>query len=126
MSLHKKLTLSLVIGCGSGVFDKPFLTKLLELNKSIYFVGAYPNKLECLKTEEWCQQLSTFKPDKFTFKIHPIKLEKFESSQSFDIILLIHSFYYFSEIESSFQKINELLREEGIKIIVIAIKTELR
>ncbi|NEO56870.1 MAG: hypothetical protein F6K54_29630 [Okeania sp. SIO3B5] len=45
----------LSIGCGSGVFDKPFLTKLLELNKSINFVGVEPNKVECVKTEEWCQ-----------------------------------------------------------------------
>ncbi|NES68823.1 MAG: class I SAM-dependent methyltransferase [Okeania sp. SIO2D1] len=116
----------LSIGCGSGLFEKPFLTKLLELNKSIHFVGIDPNKVECIKTEEWCHELSTIKPEKFRFKIHPIKLEKFESSQSFDVILLIHSFYSFSEIESSFQKINELLREEGIVIIVIAIKTEFR
>ncbi|NER03965.1 MAG: hypothetical protein F6K17_15760 [Okeania sp. SIO3C4] len=86
----------LSIGCGSGVFDKPFLTKLLELNKYIHFVGVEPKEVGCLKTEEWCQELSTFKPNKFRFKIHPIKLEKFESSQSFDIILSIHSFYYFS------------------------------
>ncbi|NEQ77896.1 MAG: class I SAM-dependent methyltransferase [Okeania sp. SIO2C9] len=116
----------LSIGCGSGLFEKPFLTKLIELNKSIHFVGIDPNKVECVKTEEWCQELSTIKPDKFRFKIHPIKLEKFELSQSFDIILLIHSFYSFLEIESSFEKIHELLREEGIAIIVIAIKTEFR
>ncbi|NES68824.1 MAG: class I SAM-dependent methyltransferase, partial [Okeania sp. SIO2D1] len=60
------------------------------------------------------------------FKIHPVKLEKFESSQSFDIILSIHSFYSFSEIESSFQKVYKLLESEGIVIIVIAVKTELR
>ncbi|NES77774.1 MULTISPECIES: methyltransferase domain-containing protein [unclassified Okeania] len=87
--------------------------------------GVDPNKVECAKTQEWCQELSRFKPEKFRFKIHPVKLEKFESSQSFDIILLIYSFYYFSEIESSFEKIHELLREEGIAIIVIAIKTEI-
>ncbi len=102
------------------------MTKLIELNKSIHFVGIDPKKLKCVKTEEWCQELSRCQPEKFRFKIHPVKLEKFESSQSFDIILLIHSFYYFSEIESSFQKVYELLREEGIAIIVIAIKTELR
>ncbi|NES77775.1 MULTISPECIES: hypothetical protein [unclassified Okeania] len=28
----------LSIGCGSGIFEKPFLTKLLELNKSIHFL----------------------------------------------------------------------------------------
>ncbi|NEO56872.1 MAG: class I SAM-dependent methyltransferase [Okeania sp. SIO3B5] len=116
----------LSIGCGSGLFEKPFLKKLIELNKSIHFVGIDPNKVECVKTEEWCHKLNRFQPDKFTFKIHPIKLEKFESSQSFDIILLIHSFYLFSEIESSFHKIYELLEEEGIVVIVIAIKTELR
>ncbi|MGD1700875.1 class I SAM-dependent methyltransferase [Dapis sp. BLCC M229] len=116
----------LSIGCGSGIFEKPFLTKLIELNKSIHFVGIDPKKLKCLKTEEWCQELRTIQPDKFRFKIHPVELEKFESSQSFDIVLLIHSFYYFSEIESSFQKIYKLLGEEGIAIIVIAVKTELR
>ncbi|NEP08630.1 MAG: class I SAM-dependent methyltransferase, partial [Okeania sp. SIO4D6] len=72
----------LSIGCGSGIFEKPFLTKLLELNKSIHFVGVDPNKVECAKTQEWCQELSRFKPEKFRFKIHPVKLEKFESSQS--------------------------------------------
>ncbi len=28
----------LSIGCGSGIFEKPFLIKLLELKKSIHFV----------------------------------------------------------------------------------------
>ncbi|NEQ77895.1 MAG: class I SAM-dependent methyltransferase [Okeania sp. SIO2C9] len=116
----------LSIGCGSGLFEKPFLTKLIELKKSIHFVGVDPKEVGCVKTGEWCQELSTIQPEKFRFKIHPVKLKKFESFQSFDIILLIHSFYYFSEIESSFQKIYELLREEGIAIIVIAVKTELR
>ncbi|NES70096.1 MAG: class I SAM-dependent methyltransferase, partial [Okeania sp. SIO2D1] len=115
----------LSIGCGSGVFEKPFLTKLLELNKSIHFVGVEPNEVGCVKTGEWCQELSTFQPEKFRFKIHPVELEKFESSQSFDIILLIHSFYYFSEIESSFQKVYELVGEEGMTIIAIAVKTKL-
>ncbi|NEQ41663.1 MAG: class I SAM-dependent methyltransferase [Okeania sp. SIO3I5] len=111
------------IGCGSGLFEKHFLKKLLEWNKSIHFVGVDPNKVECIKTQEWCQELSKFQPEKFTFKIHPVELEKFESSQSFDIILLIHSFYYFSEIESSFQKVYELIGEEGIAIIAVAVKT---
>ncbi|NEQ41662.1 MAG: class I SAM-dependent methyltransferase [Okeania sp. SIO3I5] len=115
----------LSIGCGSGLFEKPFLTKLLNLKKSIYFVGIDPNKLECVKTEEWCQELSEFQPEKFRFKIYPVELEKLKLSQSFDLILLIHSFCYFSEIESSFQKVYELLRAEGIAIIAIAVKTKL-
>ncbi|MGB3512609.1 MAG: hypothetical protein WBA93_26000 [Microcoleaceae cyanobacterium] len=57
----------LSIGCGSGIFEKPFLTKLIELNKSIHFVGVYPNKVECVKIQEWCQELSGSKPDKFWF-----------------------------------------------------------
>lgn len=116
----------LSIGCGSGLFEKPFLTELLELNKSIHFVGVDSNKLGCIKIKEWCQELSKFKVDKFRYQIHPVEFEKFESSPTFDIILLIHSFYYFSEIESSFQKIYELLGEEGIVIIAIAVKTELK
>ncbi|NET41454.1 class I SAM-dependent methyltransferase [Okeania sp. SIO2B3] len=114
----------LSIGCGSGLFEKPFFKKLLELNKSIHFVGVDPNKVECIKTEEWCQELSKFQPEKFTFKIHPVTLEKFESSPSFDIILLIHSFDYFSEIESSFQRVYKLVGEESMAIIAIAVKTK--
>lgn len=115
----------LSIGCGSGLFQQPFLKKLIELNKSIHFVGVEPNKVECVKTQEWCQKLSTFKPDKFWFEIHPVELEKFESSQTFDIILLIHSFYYFSEIKSSVEKVYKLIGEEGIAIIAINLKREI-
>ncbi|WP_161564970.1 class I SAM-dependent methyltransferase [Okeania hirsuta] len=125
---HKSLQESysiLSIGCGSGLFEQPFLKKLIELNKSIHFVGVDPNKVECLKTEEWCQKLSTLKLDKFVFEIHPVTLEKFEYFQTFDIILLIHSFYYFSEIKSSVEKVYELIGEEGIAIIAIGIKREI-
>ncbi|NEP79401.1 MAG: class I SAM-dependent methyltransferase [Okeania sp. SIO3B3] len=115
----------LSIGCGSGVFDKPFLTKLLELNKSIHFVGVEPKEVGCLKTEEWCQKLSTFKPNKFWFKIYPVSLEEFQPLQTFDIILLIHSCYYFSEIKSSVEKVYGLIGEEGIAIVAISLKTEI-
>lgn len=49
-------------------------------------------------------------------------MEKFESSQTFDIILLIHSFYYFSEIKSSVEKVYELIGEEGIAIFAVNLK----
>ena len=68
----------LSIGCGSGLFEKPFLTKLLKLNKSIDFVGIDPNKVESIKAEEWCQELREFQPEKFRFKIYPVELEKFK------------------------------------------------
>ncbi len=113
----------LSIGCGSGIFEQAFLTKLLELNKSIHFVGVDPNKVECVKIQEWCQKLSTLKPDKFGFEIHPVTLEEFEPLQTFDIILLIHTFSYFSEIKSSVEKVYELIGEEGIAIVAINLKT---
>ncbi|NEQ77897.1 MAG: class I SAM-dependent methyltransferase [Okeania sp. SIO2C9] len=115
----------LSIGCGSGIFEQAFLTKLLELNKSIHFVGVYPNEVECVKIQEWCQKLSTFKPNKFGFEIHPVNLEEFQPPQTFDIILLIHSFDYFSEIKSSFEKVYELIGEEGIAIVAINLKREI-
>ncbi|NES70097.1 MAG: class I SAM-dependent methyltransferase [Okeania sp. SIO2D1] len=115
----------LSIGCGSGLFEQPFLKKLIELNKSIHFVGVDPNEVECVKTQEWCHKLSTFKPNKFGFEIHSVNLEEFELLQTFDIILLIHSFYYFSEIKSSVEKVYELIGKEGIAIIAIAIKREI-
>ncbi|RQH45678.1 class I SAM-dependent methyltransferase [Okeania hirsuta] len=115
----------LSIGCGSGLLEKPFLTKLLELNKSIHFVGIDPKKAECLITQEWCQKLSTFTPNKFGFEIHPVSLEEFKPLQTFDIILLIHSFYYFPKIESSVNKVYELMGAEGMTIIAIAVKTKL-
>lgn len=73
-SLQESYTI-LSIGCGSGIFEQAFLTKLLEFNKSIHFVGVEPNEVGCVKTREWCQELSTFQPEKFRFKIHPVTLE---------------------------------------------------
>ncbi|MEB3339683.1 class I SAM-dependent methyltransferase [Okeania sp.] len=112
----------LSIGCGCGIFEQAFLTKLLDLNKYIHFVGVDPNKVECIKIQEWCHKLSTYKPDKFRFEIHPVTLEKFQALQTFDIILLIHSFYYFSEITSSVEKVYKLMEEEGIAIATINLK----
>ena len=39
----------LSIGCGSGIFEKPFLEQLLRRKKTINFVGIDPNDKECLK-----------------------------------------------------------------------------
>ncbi|NEQ62883.1 MAG: hypothetical protein F6K53_38190 [Moorea sp. SIO4A1] len=57
MSSQEHYTI-LSIGCGIGIFEKPFLNKLLSLNKTIHFVGVDPNKKECLKLKEWCREVS--------------------------------------------------------------------
>ncbi len=113
------------VGCGTGIFEEPFLENLLARKKHINFVGIEPNEKECLITQEWCQKFSKLKPTSFDFKIHPVCFENFESHQNFDIILLIHSFDNFSEIETSIRKIYKLLKKEGIAIIAIEQKRQL-
>lgn len=115
----------LSVGCGKGIFEEPFIKQLLSKNKTIHFVGEDPNQEACVKTQEWCQKLSTSQPTKFGFKIHPVGFESFALHQVFDIILSIHSLTYFSEIETSIRKIYDLLREGGIGIIGLAGKRQL-
>ncbi|NEP22147.1 class I SAM-dependent methyltransferase [Moorena sp. SIO3I6] len=110
----------LSIGCGSGLFEKPFLEKLLSLNKTIHFVGIDPNEAECVKAQEWCDKIRIYHTDKFNFKINTVGFESFQSRQGFDIILLIHSLYYFSDIKTLFRKIYELSREGGMVILGVA------
>lgn len=110
----------LSIGCGSGLFEKPFLEKLLSLNKTIHFVGIDPNETECVKAQEWCGQIRIYNIHKFNFTINNVGFEDFKSRQKFDIILLIHSLYYFSDIKTLFRKIYELIREGGMGILGVA------
>lgn len=110
----------LSIGCGMGIFEEPFVKKFLERKRSLHFVGVDINQEACQKTREWCQKLSRYYPDKFQFTINSIGFEKFTSPQNFDIILLIHTLYYFDEIEPSIRKSYELLKEGGMAIVGIA------
>ncbi|NET85859.1 MAG: class I SAM-dependent methyltransferase, partial [Moorea sp. SIO1F2] len=124
MSSQEHYTI-LSIGCGIGIFEKPFLNKLLSLNKTIHFVGVDPNKKECLKLKEWCREVSDEQSSKFSFTIYPVGFETFEATQNFDIILFINSLYYFSEIEPSIRKSYQLLRERGMILVGINPKKKL-
>ncbi|NER34908.1 MAG: class I SAM-dependent methyltransferase [Oscillatoria sp. SIO1A7] len=113
----------LSIGCGSGIFEKPFVNKLLESKKTISFVGIDPNQEECTAIEEWCQEIRRSQPSKFDFAIHPVGFDRFQSSQTFDIILLIHSLYYFPDIEPLISKSYQLLKQGGMEIVAITPRT---
>ena len=110
----------LSIGCSIGIFEEPFLKAILDRNKSIHFVGVDPDEEACVETRKWCQKLSGSQPTRFEFEIYPTEFEKLRSRQSFDIILLIHSLYYFPEIETLIRKVDELLEEGGIAIVGVA------
>jgi|GEM_PF-1934461 len=110
----------LSIGCGQGIFEKPFLQNLLERDKTLHFVGVEPKEKECTKIKKWCDKISAERQGKFSFKIHSVGFEEFASDESFDIILLINSLYYFSELEPSIQKTYQLLSKEGIAIATIS------
>ncbi len=115
----------LSIGCGTGIFEEPFLTSLLSQNKSIEFVGVEPNETECMTTQKWCKKLSNSAKTQFEFTIHPVVFEKFAANQQFDIILLVHSIYSFPNIEASIRQVYELLKPEGIGTIAIELKRQL-
>lgn len=110
----------LSIGCGSGLFENPFLTELLSQNKAIYFVGVDPNQEECAKVQAWCDQLQATHSDRFSFELHPTGFEDFQTNQAFDIVLFIHTIYYFSDIESAVRKSYDLLKQSGMTIITVS------
>ena len=110
----------LSVGCGHGIFEKPFLQKLLALNKTIHFVGVDQNEEECIKIREWCREINAAQPGQFSFDIQSVSFDRFTDQQAFDIVLLIHSLYYFPEIERSIQRVYQLLRGTGMAILGIA------
>ena len=113
------------IGCGSGLFEKPFLEELLCQKKTIEFIGIDINKKECLKFQELCHQLSQTYPGKFEFKIHNIDFLVFEASRKFDIVLSIHSLLYIQQIEQSIQKIYGMTGEGGMAIVSMGPKRKI-
>ncbi len=118
MSSKKRFSI-LSIGCGSGIFEASFVNQLLT-KKSVHFVGVEPKQEECLKTKKWCDHLKKSHPNKFDFEIYQGDFDSFASIQTFDIILFIHSLYYFSEIERSIQESYKLLNQDGMAIVGIA------
>ena len=115
----------LSIGCGQGIFEKPFLQNIIERDKAIHFVGIEPKKKEGKKIQEWCNIISFERPRQFSFEIHSVGFEEFESDRSFDIILFINSLYYFSELKPSIQKSYQLINKGGIAIATISPKRKL-
>jgi SAM-dependent methyltransferase len=113
------------IGCGSGLFEKPFLEELLWRKKTIEFIGIDTNEKECLKFQESCHQISQKYPGKFEFKIHNIDFLMFEDSRKFDIVLSIHSLVYIQQIEKSIQKIYEMTGEGGMAIVSMSPKRKI-
>lgn len=110
----------LSIGCGSGLFEQPFITKLLSQHKSIHFVGIDPNKEECNQVRQWGEQLQVTYPEHFSFEVMPVGLEDFQDDRVFDLVLVIHTMFYLSDVKSAIYKSYERLKPSGMTIIAIS------
>ncbi|HBR00455.1 MULTISPECIES: class I SAM-dependent methyltransferase [unclassified Roseofilum] len=114
----------LSIGCGQGLFEKLLLKSLISENK-IHFVGVDPNETACSLIQKECQVIYTSEPAKLSFDIHQSKFEDLVLTQKFDLVLLIQSLLYFSDIETVICKVYECLAEGGMAIIAIPAKRQL-
>jgi len=110
----------LSVGCGYGLFDEPFLRQLSLKTKKLHFVGVDRNEAECVIIEKKCHAIAAecSPKHKFDWQIHPRDFVNFESFQMFNIILLVHVCYYFTELEYPIRKAYELLDEGGQLIIM--------
>lgn len=105
----KQLLSILSVGAGNGDFDIQFARRITNLYKSTIYSVIEPNQV---LIEQFKQKTDT---ESFTF--YNEKYENFKPRGKFDLILIVHSLYYFVDPLNVIQLSLDLLEEGGHLVI---------
>lgn len=108
----------LSIGCGSGILDAP-LAQRLRAGGPLRYVGLDPNPVECGAFRERLASLDV--QDEVV--VGP--LETFETPERFDLVLLIHTHYYFPDVPRGLEQAARKVAPGGHLVIAAAPRAEL-
>ncbi len=117
LAIHDRLRI-LSIGSGTGILDKKLIPLFQPLVSQIHYVGIDPNNEACTLFEENVSSLHT---QNVSISTHVTQLESYETDQLFDLTLMVHVLYYFSDPYLPILTSYNLLKPKGKAVIVVAL-----
>ncbi len=109
----------LSVGCGSGILDHPFATFLRTISSNIEYVALDPNPVACRRFQTRFQQAPC---DGVHFDVRQQTLESYQSTDSFDLILVVQSLYYVNDPPSALRRLLTMLRSQGRLVVMLGPK----
>jgi len=102
----------------TGILDKKLIPLFQPLVSQIHYVGIDPNQEACILFEE---NVSSLQTQNVSISAHVTQLENYETEQRFDLTLMVHVLYYFSNPYLPILTSYNLLKPKGKAVIVVAL-----
>lgn len=112
----------LSVGCGSGILDNPLIKSIAETSKRVEYTGVDPNAVACRRFQD---EYDNQKLPNVQLDLWEENIETLTSTDRFDIILVVHSLYYFDDPADTIERLLRLLASDGKVVIVQAPEGEL-
>ena len=112
----------LSVGCGSGILDNPLIKSIAETSKRVEYTGVDPNVVACRRFQD---EFDNQKLPNVQLDLREENIETLTSTDRFDIILVVHSLYYFDDPANTLDSLLRLLAPDGKVVIVQAPEGEL-
>ncbi len=107
----------LSVGCGAGVLDKELLAAGSKHASTVSYVGLEPNARQC---ERFVSRMGLNNDLDIRVEGHNVGFEAFNDKRRFDLVLMVHSFYYLADPVLALENALRLVNDEGCIAILIA------
>lgn len=112
----------LSVGCGNGLLDLPLIRGLADESNPIEYVGLDPNPVAC---DIFRRAFDSALPDGVTLDVRNSDIESLDDEFDYDVIMAVHSVYYFDKPGETLDRLLHRLRPGGQLLIVQAPREEL-
>jgi SAM-dependent methyltransferase len=112
----------LSVGCGSGILDNPLIRSIATNFKRIEYTGVDPNAVACRRFQDDFENQNL---PNVRLQLWQQDIESLTSSDSFHIIHIVHSLYYFDNPANTLDSLLKLLAPGGVLAVVQAPEAEL-
>lgn len=107
----------LSIGCAAGELDTHILAAAAERAGTVEYVGIEPDALQC---ERFIERLAPDANGRIRVSAYNLCFEDFSASDSYDLVMMVHSLYYMADPAAAIEKALGLVKPGGRLVVLLA------
>lgn len=119
---NKPVLKILSVGSGSGILDNPFIESIAPLAGRVEYTAVDPNEVACLRFQRSFDEL---KLQNVHLRLLHDCVESLAPTDCFDIILVVHSLYYFADPAETLNALLAQRATQGRLVVIQAPEAEL-